>query len=353
MASFFSGVIEGFYGRTWSWSAREQMVGFLAEQGLDAYVYAPKADRWLRRGWREAHPAAEFAALLALREQCRRRGVRFGIGLSPWGLQSDYSAADRAALHAKLRLLEPLDVDLFCILFDDMPGAIPDLAQRQAAIVTDVMAAAPAPRLLMCPTYYSFDPQLEQFFGPMPARYLEDLGAALPAEVDVLWTGPLVLSPGYSRADIDAVANRLGRRPALWDNYPVNDGRKISRFLHLLPVQGRPAALRKWCTGHLANPMNQPLLSQLPLASLAHSLRDEAYEPERCWREQLAVLPPALGRLLARDVELFQREGLDLIEPGQRRALIDEYAGCGHPAGVEVVDWLGEGYRFDPECLND
>ena len=112
MSAFFSGVIEGFYGRTWSWPARERMVSFLAEQGLDAYVYAPKADRWLRRAWRESHPEAEFAALSALREHCRQRGVRFGIGLSPWGLQSDYSRVDRDALRAKVGTLERLDPDL-------------------------------------------------------------------------------------------------------------------------------------------------------------------------------------------------------------------------------------------------
>jgi hypothetical protein len=354
VAAFIGGVIEGFYGRPWSWPAREQMVSFLREQGFNAYVYAPKADRYLRRQWRQSHPAEEFAALRALREHCRRNGVQFGLGLSPWGLQSGYDADDRAALRDKLGELEQLDADLLCILFDDMPGAFAGLAQRQAAVVADIMAASGARRFLMCPTYYSFDPQLEQFFGPMPPRYLEELGAALPAAVEVLWTGPLVLSPGFARADIDAVAGRIGRKPVLWDNYPVNDGRKISRFLHLLPVRGRPAQLRDWCAGHLANPMNQPFLSQLPLASLARSFREgDAYDSERCWRQQLDALAPALAGLLARDAELFQRQGLDQLSAARRAALIDEYCAVGHPAAAEIADWLGEGYRFDPECLND
>ena len=81
----------------------------------------------------------------------------------------------------------------------------------------------------------------------------------------------MVLSPGYTHADINAISEKIQRKPLLWDNYPVNDGRKISRFLHLLPVRDRPAQLRDWCSGHLANPMNQAFLSQLPLASLARS----------------------------------------------------------------------------------
>lgn len=355
MTDFPFGVIEGFYGRAWSWEARRDAVGFLHSQGFDTYIYAPKSDRRLRRGWRDRHDAAVFEALRALRVECRARGIRFGIGFSPWGLQAEYGARDRADLRRKLEHLNQLDCDILCILFDDMPGAIADLAQRQAAIVEDIQAHSNARRFLMCPTYYSFDPQLERLFGPMPSDYLETLGAELPAEVGIFWTGSLVLAPGFSREDIAAVAPRIGRKPVLWDNYPVNDGRRISRFLHLLPVRGRPWQLREWCGGHLANPMNQPCLSRAPLASLAHSYRlREAYEPERFWRETLVELMGAeLAARLLRDVELFQHGGLDRIDERERALLRADYERIAHPAAREIVDWLNEFYQFDPECLND
>ncbi|HEY4397239.1 MAG TPA: beta-N-acetylglucosaminidase domain-containing protein, partial [Acidimicrobiia bacterium] len=38
------GVIEGFYGRPWSLTDRLEMIEFLAERGMNAYVYAPKSD---------------------------------------------------------------------------------------------------------------------------------------------------------------------------------------------------------------------------------------------------------------------------------------------------------------------
>ena len=349
------GIIEGFYGRAWSWEARRDAVRFLSEQGFDTYVYAPKSDRQLRRAWREAHEASTFRALLELRAFCREQGIQFGIGFSPWGLQADYSAEDHAALRRKLDQLNQLDCDWLCILFDDMPGAIADLALRQAQIVADIQAFSTARRFIVCPTYYSFDPQLEQFFGAMPANYLEMLGGALNSDVGVFWTGQLVLSPEFTRADIDAVASRLGRKPVLWDNYPVNDGRKISRFLHLLPVRGRPSTLREWCGGHLANPMNQPYLSRLPLASLAQSYRvARQYDADAFWREATdALMGPELGNLLRRDVRRFQIEGLDRIDAGERERLRADYARIEHPAAREVCDWLNEGYQFDPECLND
>lgn len=352
MAEFLCGVIEGFYGRTWPWPLRRTMIEFLQRQHFNTYVYAPKADRFLRNEWRELHDVPMFSELLALRAHCREHAIRFGIGLSPAGLQSDYTEQDRGALTKKIAQLNQLDSDVLCILFDDMPGAIADLAQRQVAITQDIMALSTARRFVICPSYYSFDPVLEQIFGAMPDRYLETLGELLPAEVDIFWTGPLVLSPGYTSEDIAAISARIGRKPLLWDNYPVNDGRKISRFLHLLPVQNRAQQLCESCQGILANPMNQPLLSQLPLASLAASLREASYDAERFWREEIArLVGEELAVLLRRDVERFQQQGLDTISEAERAALIGDYQRVSQPAAAEVVDWLQEGYRFDPACL--
>jgi hypothetical protein len=352
---YLCGVIEGFYGRVWPWAERHALIDFLAAQQLNTYVYAPKADSQLRRDWHGEHDAAGFDRLLALRAACRERGVQFGIGLSPWGLQAAYTGADRAALRRKFAQLNRLDADLLCVLFDDMPGSFAQLASRQLAIVEDIAALSNARRFAMCPTYYSFDPVLEQLFGAMPANYLEDLGRGLSAQVEVFWTGSHVLAPGFTRADIDAVAARIGRKPLLWDNYPVNDGRKSSRFLHLQPVVDRPAGLRDWCAGHLANPMNQPRLSRLPLASLALSYRlGDAYDAAAVWCQQLRDMPDrGLARLLERDAELFQRAGLDTLDAERRRCLAAEYRALADVAAAEIADWLDEAYRFDPECLND
>lgn len=355
MQPFARGVIEGFYGRVWPWPERRAAIDFLAAEGFTTYLYAPKADTALRRAWREPYAAATFDELLALRAHCRARGVEFGIGFSPWGLQAAYDADDRQALRRKFTQLAALDLDWLCILFDDMPGDFAQLAQRQSAIVADLAALANARRVAMCPTYYSFDPVLEQLFGAMPPRYLEDLGALLDPRVDIFWTGSHVLAPGFTHEDIDAIAERIGRKPTLWDNYPVNDGRKSSRFLHLLPVQGRPAQLAQWCAGHFANPMNQPLLSRLPLASLARSYaRGGNYDPAHCWAQQLAAIEDReLANLLARDAPRFQQEGLDVLDTAERARLSVEYRALAQPAALEVADWLDEQYRFDPACLND
>ena len=46
------GLIEGFYGKPWSWQERAETVSWLGARGFRFYLYAPKADTHLRRRWR-------------------------------------------------------------------------------------------------------------------------------------------------------------------------------------------------------------------------------------------------------------------------------------------------------------
>ncbi len=48
----FSGYIEGYYGKLFSWSERHEMVKECADLGLNSYLFAPKEDYYHRVGWR-------------------------------------------------------------------------------------------------------------------------------------------------------------------------------------------------------------------------------------------------------------------------------------------------------------
>src|SRR5690606_279775 len=54
------GLIEGFYGRPWSWEERAGTIETLAPHGYRFYLYAPKADPYLRKRWKEPHPDMEL-----------------------------------------------------------------------------------------------------------------------------------------------------------------------------------------------------------------------------------------------------------------------------------------------------
>ena len=48
---FSYGLIEGFYGKPWTWDDRDGCVSFLCENGYRFYIYAPKTDPYLREKW--------------------------------------------------------------------------------------------------------------------------------------------------------------------------------------------------------------------------------------------------------------------------------------------------------------
>ena len=46
------GVIEGYYGRPWTHDQRLALIDFLADRGMNMFVYGPKDDPLLRADWR-------------------------------------------------------------------------------------------------------------------------------------------------------------------------------------------------------------------------------------------------------------------------------------------------------------
>ena len=111
-------IIEGYFGKPWSHEDRKQVVTRLRELGFSSFHYAPKADAFLRRRWREPHPDAALATLGDLSAHCRRVGMRFGVGLSPYELYRDFSGSAKADFLAKIRALDDIGLDDLAILRD-------------------------------------------------------------------------------------------------------------------------------------------------------------------------------------------------------------------------------------------
>lgn len=346
------GLIEGFFGRPWSWADRAETMQALAPHGYRFYLYAPKADAWLRRRWQEPYPDAALADIAAFREACRAQGVRFGIGLSPFELHLHPERGWQGRLAAKLAELAQLRPDDLAILFDDMRGDIPDLAERQAAIVHFAAERGIADRILVCPSYYSDDPILDVAFGDRPPFYLEHLGRRLDSAIRVMWTGEEVCSREYTPGHLARVAEQLRRKPFLWDNYPVNDGARMSQHLHLRGFSGRPAAIAAHHAGHGVNPASQPVLSRIPLLTLAESYaKGDGYEYGAAFaRAARIVLGDALAARIGKDLLVLQDRGLDRL--GERHATLRaRYAAFDHPAAREIVDWLDGRWTVTDEMV--
>lgn len=350
--SFRIGTVEGFFGRQWTWQARRDHASFLAGHGFSTYLYAPKNDVWLRRQWFDLYPADVFKELKALATHAKAEELEFGVGLSPFELYRDFSVRNRELLRRKLEQLNTLELETLTVLFDDMMGDLPGLAEIQLAIFDFIRAHSTAKRFIICPTYYSSDPILARHFGPQPERYLEELGLGLAPDVAVFWTGPKVISDFYPRDHLLEIGETLRRKPLLWDNYPVNDAKRLTPFLHLLPFAERdPLMFSELCSGHMANPMNEAYLSQLPLYSLSKLYQFEG-KPQRFEEICKRCCTPTMATLLTQDSLLFHSLGLDTLGEADKAQLLARYtAQLPDPMAQEICDWLQGQYAFDPACL--
>lgn len=351
----YLGVIEGFFGRSWTFQERYDYATFLQQSGYQFYIYAPKNDPYLRKSWQQDWSSTVTQQLHSLAKHYQNLGLDFGLGLSPFEIYFDYNVVAQQRLQQKIEQLNQLNIDVLCLLFDDMRGDFPDLAKTQIQITRDVLAQTTAKKVIMCPTYYSFDPVLERVFGTMPKNYFQDIGNELPPDVDIFWTGPKVCSNEYPQEHLEQVIQTLGRKPFLWDNYPVNDGAKLSKHLHLKAFENRPSLLADLTTGHAVNPMNQPWLSRIPLHSLPQSYAlGEHYHPTNALKSSLNNLcDKKLALQIEKDIDTFQYQGLAQFNKNQIEQLIQQYKQFDSPYAGEIIAWLNGEYAFDPDCLTD
>lgn len=346
------GVIEGFFGKAWSWEARTHYADFLAQQGFASYIYAPKSDACLRKQWHQSWPQDQFAALQQLSQTYQKKSVTFGIGLSPFELYLDFSFKRKDELRNKLEEINAIAPGILCILFDDMTGALTNLASKQLEIMEFVTKHSSATHFILCPTYYSSDPRLAKLFGSPPQAYLEELGKDLDPNIDMFWTGPQIISREYPAVHLQQVSEQMRRKPVLWDNYPVNDQQKLAGLLHLQPFTKRDPQLQGLCAGIFANPMNQAYLSQLPLYSLPRALSGFETASDLFKSACTALCPADLASALMADAPLFQQQGLEKLDNTIKASLVNKYAALTpHPMTSEVLQWLEGTYAFDPNCL--
>jgi hyaluronoglucosaminidase len=347
------GIIEGYFGRHWNWAERADVVARLGSAGYGFFHYAPKAEALLRKRWQEPFGAEALAELRAFAGRCGDSGMRFGVGLTPFGVQHGFGADQRLALKAKLAQLDCTGIADCAILFDDMDGAIPDLASRQAEVMAFVLDHSRATRFFLCPSYYSDDPVLDRVFGQRPANYVADLGRLIDPAVAIYWTGEEVCSRDVSCGHLADVAELLRRKPALWDNYPVNDGPRMSQYLHLRAFTGRSVAAGDMLSHHAINPLSQPLLGCIPALTLPM-----LYEQGEAYRYGAAFMAAAvdvvgqdLAAMLQADLLTLNDSGLDRLSDERKAKLSARYAAVDHPAARELVDWLNGGYAITGEML--
>lgn len=283
----WKGIVEGFYGKPWTHKERLDMISFISEVGMNAYMYAPKDDPYHRENWRNPYPSRKLESLRELASHAKSHGISFVFAVSP-GMSVRYSdKRDIDAFMQKLKALYGAGVRDFAILYDDIPNALsneadrekfPNLASAQVCFANSVWERLKKwsgdNTLMVCPTQYNGDYNTEYVLG---------IGAGLHQDIDIMWTGPDVCSRELTYEYTQAVTAALMRPVVYWDNYPVNDA-GMRGELHIGPYTGRDRRLPEVCRGFFLNPMNQAEASKIALGAAASYLRNpEGYDPQAAW----------------------------------------------------------------------
>jgi hypothetical protein len=348
------GAVEGYYGPPLSHPDRIELVEWMGAHGFNAYGYAPKDDPYHRERWREPYPADREAHFSELVAAGTAAGVDVALVISP-GL--DWAGAqDDDALARKLESFIAHGARTLGIAWDDVPAGGAALGATHArAVASAVTRLGPDVRWVTCPTDYATD---------RATSYLRAYCDGLPPDVDVMWTGPSIVSPRLEGGLARTLGDELGRPLLIADNYPVNDG-AMAGVLHLGPYRGRDAELPAATTGVFFNFMARAHASRLALACGAAFWRDPSTDPEQTWRSLLAGEFDSLAPLArasrtwaldaAPDVELAAWVDAAI---GGDVSLLNAYLDAGCRDGLdprlasEVEPWLAawEAERLAMQC---
>ncbi|MFI9258624.1 beta-N-acetylglucosaminidase domain-containing protein [Streptomyces sioyaensis] len=331
------GTTEGFFGQPWSRPQRLAQLDFMGRTKQNRYLYAPGDDPYRQAQWREPYPAAQRADFRALAERARANHVTLGWALAPGQAMCFSSEEDLRALRRKVDAMWALGVRSFQLQFQDVSysewhcdadrdafGTGPQAAAKAQARVANALADHLARRhpgsapLSLMPTEYYQD-------GSTP--YRGALSDALGDRVQVAWTGVGVVPRTITGGELSAARQALGHPLVTMDNYPVNDYAQDRIFLG--PYRGREPAVATGSTALLANAMQQPLASRIPLFTAAdYAWNPHDYRPAESWAaavDDLAGGDPrareALHALAGNDTSSV----LDGDESGYLQQLIDRF----------------------------
>ncbi|MFF9074305.1 beta-N-acetylglucosaminidase domain-containing protein [Streptomyces sp. NPDC014872] len=287
------GMTEGFYGEPWTRAERLAQIGFMGRTKQNRYLYAAGDDPYRQARWRDPYPADRRADFRALAERARAEHVTLGWAVAPGQSMCMASDDDVRALTKKLDAMWALGVRAFQLQFQDVSysewhcgddadtfGRGPEAAARAQARVASAVARHLAERhpgaepLSVMPT---------EFYQDGATAYRTALAKGLDDRVQVAWTGVGVVPRTITGGEL-AGARAAFRHPLVtMDNYPVNDYAQDRIFLG--PYTGRDPAVAAGSAALLANAMEQPSASRIPLFTTADfAWNPKGYRPQESWR---------------------------------------------------------------------
>lgn len=309
------GVVEGFYGNPWSHEDRLRQFEFYGRNKMNVYIYGPKDDPYHRDRWRTPYPDDRAAKLKELNEAAAKNHVRFVWAIHP-GCDIKWCKEDSINIINKLQTLYDLGIRHFAVFFDDIGGE-GTRAEKQAGLLNYItkefiQKKKDCSPLILCPTEYN-----KSWAGK---TYLPTLGSQTNPEVRIMWTGARVVDM-IEKDDTNWIISKMGRKPYIWLNWPVNDY-CISHML-LGPTYGNGLDTKDDLTGFVSNPMEYAEASLISLYSIAdYTWHQQTYQPLTSWQWAMKELMPQQ----ADELQKFCEYNIDLGPNGHGLRRTEESA---------------------------
>lgn len=292
-SSAVRGMTEGFYGQPWTQEERLSQLGFMGRTKQNRYLYAAGDDPYRQARWRDPYPAERRADFRALAERAAAEHVTLGWAVAPGQSMCLSSDRDLKALTKKIDAMWALGVRVFQVQFQDVSysewhcsadadtfGDGPEAAARAQARVVSGVAEHLADRhpgaqpLSMMPT---------EFYQDGATAYRTALAKELDDRVQVAWTGVGVVPRTITGGELAGARDTFRHPLVTMDNYPVNDYAQDRIFLG--PYTGRDPAVAIGSAALLANAMEQPSASRIPLFTAADfAWNPKGYQPQESWQ---------------------------------------------------------------------
>ncbi len=273
----FFGVVEGFYRRPFSFNERADLIAFMADIGLDTYVYGPKMDPFHRQRYRSPYPAKTMKKFERLQAIADKKHVHFVYALSPGG------KPDPDSIIAKCRRFLDIGIRRIALFYDDIevPRTV-DTAGIQCetahAVYSLLQRHDRQPVVFFCPT---------QYHGFSVTEYMTTVSRGLRPEISMIWTGKRVVSFRITRSHMERARRLYGRDPLIWDNFFANDYMPPG-VIPQIPYRYRDPAVVTQSRGVLINPMNEYQDAKRAVYTAARFFRQpDRYCPRSAWREAL------------------------------------------------------------------
>ena len=272
MHAKYFGVIEGFYGKPYTYKQRIDLIEFLALIGLNTYIYGPKDDPLHRRFWKKHYSTDKIKEFKYLNRLSQSVGVIFNYALSPM------HDPDSKAILKKIEQLHDIGIDSFSLFYDDIDIELNSIIARKQSKSANMLysylkKSILSPIVFFCPTQYR---------GFSDSSYIKTISHELLTPINIFWTGNRVVSKRITKSDIKRITRILGRPPVIWDNIYANDycPGKIWRK----PYKNRSASIIDNTRGTLLNPMNEYWLSK-PLIYTAGQffIQGSNYRSKKAW----------------------------------------------------------------------